>query len=1497
MEPITLAIGGASYYVAVKFVDQFISQEGYGWFRKQLFPKERYVDRLYQLIEETAVEFEVEYPTDSDKVPFYQSQPLFDVLNEYTLFKEFPDKAEVVNKFSDCPSVLPPTQKQLERFYAILALKINKCTTLKKLHIEESYKEKIFDINEELIQMKLLLRSIDEKLTFHLSDDWLNEKNRQAIADLGGRYTPELNLKLEIAKIFEGLGRTQDFSELFFSHIDSFLIKGNKLCRCDEISSQQSVISKSLTEITTLYQAIDFSILTKIPTDELCNSITSCNNAVAESESVLWKLREEAKAAGESNDYSDKYSSILRELRDFDYECNKLSTFLNSITVKLSNNPFLLLEGEAGIGKSHLLADVVETRIKTGSPSLFLLGQQLTSDESPWVQIFKRLQVDTTSNDFLEKLNLYAQKNNKRVLIFIDAINEGNGNKFWDDNINSFVDEIKQFDWLGLIMSVRSTYKNITISDENVSRNNFETHEHIGFKNIELEAVNLFYDNYNIERPSSPNLNPEFKNPLFLKLLCEGVKKSGLSKVPVGFHGISKILSFFITGVNKSLASPKKYSFDSSFPLVNDALNELIKLKVGSGAKSIPLKNAHVAVQSVVRDYVNDKTFLNALIDEGLLTKGITRNDENVVEEVVYISFERFDDHLTVNYLLDGVENIEDEFKAGGRLRSYFKEEYDFYYNQGIVEALSIQLPEKYGKELYELLPEFSEHDYLINSFIDSLVWREISAIDFEKLKPFINNNVLQFRRTFSHFLEILISISGIEGHPFNANFLHYWLSKHSLPNRDAFWTTQLKYKYSEDSTFRHLIDWAWDDFDKSYISDDSIELVATALCWIFTSTNRELRDCSTKALVNLLENRIPVLVRIIDKFDAVDDPYVWERVLAVALGCVLRTKDHHELGAVAEIVYTKVFDTEDVYPHILLRDYAREIIEYVSHLGLITEKIELSKTKPPYKSEWPDDIPTKDELKSLYDKKDYRDLWGSVMGGGDFSRYTIGTNSNHSDWSGCRFGQSPVNRKEIFKNFKSDLSEEQLELFSSLDPIIYAEDSDDLVIGETIIRMGVALGRKTEEELLSNKLVFKNALPENTLTIYERDIEPYLDHNNNLLDTDAHFDLRLAECFIFNRVIDLGWSPDKHGDFDKSIGTGRGRHESHQERIGKKYQWISFHEFIARLSDNYIRYEGYGDERKESPYLGPWEPYERDIDPTILLKNTGDKCIPLVDKWWVSKESFQWDCTFENWVKDTSTLDNPQGLIEVKDNNGADWLVLESYPSWKEPKEVGKEDWGHPRKEVWCHLRSYLVKSSEYEHFKNWAESQHYMGRWMPESTDRYQLFNREYYWSEAFKFFKSDYYSGADWVTVTDKKTGTKIADVGVTTIGYRWEEEFDQSKAETLSFLKPSSLIFDNMKLKHGSQEGSYIDEANNVVCFAAEALHDTKAHLLVKKEPFLKMLKDNDLEVVWTLLGEKGVIGGSFSSNHDYGRIEFSGAFYINEDHIEGKHKIFTTTCSG
>ena len=53
----------------------------------------------------------------------------------------------------------------------------------------------------------------------------------------------------------------------------------------------------------------------------------------------------------------------------------------------------------------------------------------------------------------------------------------------------------------------------------------------------------------------------------------------------------------------------------------------------------------------------------------------------------------------------------------------------------------------------------------------------------------------------------------------------------------------------------------------------------------------------------------------------------------------------------------------------------------------------------------------------------------------------------------------------------------------------------------------------------------------------------------------------------------------------------------------------------------------------------------------------------------------------------------------------------------------------------------------------------------------------------------------------------------------------------------------------------------------------------------------MLNENGLEIVWTLLGEKGVIGGSLTSNKHYGRQEFSGAYYFDNNQLSGTYNIY------
>lgn len=1488
MEPVTVTV---TIYIAVKMVDQFISQEGYGFFRKLLFPKQKYVDRLYQLIQETALEHEDIYPIDPDSgnVPFYRSKPLFDILNQHILFTSLPTFEVLLDEFKKYPKVIPPTHIELECFYTALSSKINKCKTLKILHVKETYKEKIFDIGDSLFELKLLVESIDKKLTFTLDKAWLERKSNEAISDLGNRYTPELNLKLEIAEIFEGIGKTNNFSDIIDSKFDIFLIKANKLRNEETIKDSFIKISSNVQAILDLYKNCKFVSINKIPVEEFTEHLDNCLASIQEAEDILWKERKKADEKIDASQFSNKYAVLHRDLREFNVQCSSLKNYLKATAVTLANNPFLLLEGEAGVGKSHLLADVVNTRTSSDTPSLFILGQHLTVEEPPWIQIFKRLELNITSDEFLEKLNLYGKHLDKRIIIFVDAINEGCGNKFWPDHINSFVDGIRRNEWLGLVLSIRTIYKNITISSEQVARNELEQHRHIGFKNVEYDAVNLFLDNYKIERSSAPLLKPEFKNPLFLKLFCEGIKKSGLSKVPKGLEGLTAILDFFISGVNATLSSPKRHGYNVGLNLVKKSVAELIRTKLSLGKPYIPIDIAAIAVQGVVKDYIQRKSFLNDLISEGVLTQGVVR-EENSTVYVVYTSFERFDDHLTANFLLEGVEDVASEFTDGGKLYEFVKDQNCLYFNQGLIEALSIQLPEKFGVELYEVIPKFRDYSELVIAFINSLLWRKPESIKHEKIRHYINKNVFRDQETLDHFFETVVSLSSVENHPYNADFLHNWLLNQSLPERDASWTIQLKYKYDEESTFRHLIDWAWSDSEKSHISDCSIELASTTLCWFLTSSNRELRDCTTKALVNLLENRIEVLLTLLKKFENVDDPYVIDRVYAVALGCTLRTKQSGQLEKLAELVYVLVFDKENIYSHVLLRDYAREIIEYVAHTGVSLDQIDIQKTHPPYRSTWPEVIPTEKDLEELYDKDKYYHLWSSVMGGGDFSRYTIGTNYNHSSWSGCKFGDEPINRKKIYEDFQNDLTINQRELYETLDPIITEDTGEKIKAGDVTFHYSLAIGRKIEEELSANKQAFKTSLPEDKLKFFESEIEPYLNHNHKLIDTDSHFDLRLAQRIIFNRVIELGWDPKLHLDFDKQVGTGRGRHDSHQERIGKKYQWIAYYEFMAKLADNFIRYEGYGDDRKENPYLGPWDPYVRDIDPTILLKKTGFRNSDN-DLWWSSDELFDWDCSFEDWVNDEKTIDNPVDLIEVTDHDGNEWLVLHSYPTWKEPKIIGNEDWGYPRKEVWCHIRSYLVKDSEFEKFKDWLGEQHFMGNWMPHTADLYQLFNREYYWSNAFNSFQTPYYGVCDWEEVLDQNTREYVAKVSNNSINYLWEEEFDHSKAEVLSFLKPSALLVEMLALKPGDEEGTFVDDNGNFICFSTEVLHNTEAHLLVKKKELLEMLEENNMKIAWTLLGEKGVIGGSISSNHSYGRIEFSGAFFVASNKVEGSLKIY------
>lgn len=63
-------------------------------------------------------------------------------------------------------------------------------------------------------------------------------------------------------------------------------------------------------------------------------------------------------------------------------------------------------------------------------------------------------------------------------------------------------------------------------------------------------------------------------------------------------------------------------------------------------------------------------------------------------------------------------------------------------------------------------------------------------------------------------------------------------------------------------------------------------------LGWLLISPNITLRNTYTKVLVLLLKDRIPILISLMKRFEKIDDPYIQERLYAIAFGCIVNQSD-----------------------------------------------------------------------------------------------------------------------------------------------------------------------------------------------------------------------------------------------------------------------------------------------------------------------------------------------------------------------------------------------------------------------------------------------------------------------------------------------------------------------------------------------------------------------------------------------------------------------------
>ncbi|MEF3077846.1 AVAST type 2 anti-phage system protein Avs2 [Winogradskyella poriferorum] len=1363
----------------------------------------------------------------------------------------------------------------------------------------------------------------------NLTKGFFESQVNKAVINLGPRFSKQLNFKLPIAKLFNDLAFDNDFKFRFQKVFDIWLLESiyNPFSAESDLNYLKDKYLDLKLRVKTWVLENSYIVGEDIDYKWIEQEIKAFNAELYEEERKLYDLQyEEEKKNKEENKSKKTYS----HRRPYENEIHRLSKIQRTnrdllynldekINISVTNNPILIIDGEAGSGKSHLMGDIASRRIESGLPTLLFLGQNFNSSNNVENNIIQFLDVNCTFSDLLDSLNDIGKQIGERIIILIDAINEGPGAKLWRDQLHGVINEVLTRPYIGLCVSIRTTYIKsiITESLKEDDRVNFIKHE--GFKGNEYAALKMFCDFHNLKQPSFPILSPEFTNPLFLKIICEGVKNSVSREFPQGFQGVQKVFDLFLKSIDVKLE--EKRDLYKNRNITNKVIKELAFKIFESDYKRISLEEANQIMDCKFSRYPN---LLSDLIEESILIKNIYQDHSSDEEnEVVYFAYERFGDFYLANELLKKYKKKEEVYLAFQKDSELGKLLEDSYYmHDGILEALATILPEKYDLEIFEVFnwiyekvkalynltyeDRMSNHDFhsyrnlvswLNGFFLDSLNWRTVDSIDDDKITTWFKKDMHSLGDE-EWFLK-LVELTAVKDHPFNSDRLHRILKRYSMAERDSFWQIHLRWYNGHDDDnngfpIRRLIDWAWRENISGLIDEETARLCGQTLSWVLSSTNRVLRDQTTKALVNLLENQSGALIKILKAFENNDDFYIKERLYAIAYGCVLRTEDDASIVDIASYVYDLVFKDGNPPTHILLRDYARNIIEYCVYKEQKLD-FDLSLVRPPYNTKLPK-LPSIEEIAKYdvdNDSKEFDKEYGHVLNHIYFQviEWDFGTKTVEPEFK--HFYPISFKSKNEYKEFKRGLSKKKRKQLKSLKSIITTKTSFKRnkrrhlhFFTEEQYKDHINTIEKLYEKIIE---LINDKFNGDELDFIKNTLIPYFQGKAEMKEDRTWYRLNSQpfKRWIVQRVFELGYDVKLHGNYDKNFSKYGSVFSDETERIGEKYQWISLHEILAIVADNFkIKNEDFDGDRY-SFYDGPWQLYTRDIDPIATTKIDSDKRFedvfelddPDKKEWWFDVEYNFWNKSNLEWSESIEDLPNIEDLLIKTDNLGQDWFFIEYFPEWREPKRLGEEKYMSDRKDLSFGVRAYLVENENRLKLLKFLKGKNLDGDWMPRNQGHYsKLFNREKFWSPAYNSILDE----QEWRYILDKDTGAHTDfKIMVSTTNAKGIIDKDKSGAN-YKYDIPCKTLFKGLNLKYSSQDGDFINEHGELI-----VTNVNRKGTLIKKKSLIKYLEDNNLSIVWTVIGSKV----AKSEDNFYHYKVPSGVYYLNDDKIEGDLKMF------
>ena len=782
------------------------------------------------------------------------------------------------------------------------------------------------------------------------TSEWFSKHLESARTTAGARYTPEFNVQTDLWKCFATFGRTSAWSREFKEKILKCRETHGSFVRALRKSKPDSALpawpedlrvdSQALaTDIEKFYEEYD-------RTADTGNS-ESYKSCIGQLDDILSRLRflesqlvshlEEKHGEGTGNSpgfrqHMSEYmvsfpAANLDDTRNLTTALEDLNNWFRSPPCLLAYEKIFLLKGVAGSGKTHGVCDAADFRLSENLLTCVVFGHEFGERSDPWIQLLQTLGLPMTlgRDCLLDALNAAGEASGFPLLLCIDAINETRPLRYWNDQLPTFIQEVRRRSHLRLCLTCRTSFIPFCLPDDH----GLPVVEHVGFAGMEHVACQTFFEYYELDPPVAPILQPELSNPLYLRLVCETLRSRGLRNLPMGWQGLAPTVRAFLEEKEKQFALDKETSTGSK--TVNVCLMAVSQAIADSGKSALQWSEAEKVI-STIRPRALDLQVLEWLIQNDLLLEDAPDSSEIPGEFFLRPAFERLGDFFVAEKIMERCENkdIYDECEPGGALHDLLKDSEAIERNNAILTALSIIIPEKNpGLEIHDLADDELIRELLIQIAIESFPFRNPETCS--DASGFLIREALDSKEVSFEAMDAVLA-SSWKPSSVDAIWLDKLLKEKRLAHRDAYWCAYLHDRFEKRGTVYRLIKAAF-ELPLSRLNLDVAERWALVLLWFTAAADRRVKDEATRAATVILAAKPGAMSTVLKRLLESDDDEVQERILLVCYGALIISRDVVRCNDVVSMLYTMFTNNPETFNNALVRDHIRCIAELAKEL------------------------------------------------------------------------------------------------------------------------------------------------------------------------------------------------------------------------------------------------------------------------------------------------------------------------------------------------------------------------------------------------------------------------------------------------------------------------------------------------------------------------------------------------------------------------------------